>query len=121
MMLECIHQQCAVHDSMLAGLIVRSLGVVSRAGNLWAGWDGKHTKINASAKDATLSCQVVCMLCHCVVTVLLLMLQYNPEDGRGRTKPVSQEEAIEELVQTVCSVHCHPCRRCFMQNILFGR
>lgn len=25
----------------------------------------------------------------------------NPEDGRGRTKPISQAEAIEELVQTV--------------------
>jgi hypothetical protein len=51
---------------------------------------------------------------------VLLMLQYNPEDGRGRTKPVSQEDAIEELVQTVCSLHCHPCRRCFMQNMHFG-
>lgn len=31
---------------------------------------------------------------------------YNPEDGRGRTKPISQPEAIEELVQTVCSIYC---------------
>jgi hypothetical protein len=31
----------------------------------------------------------------------VLMLQYNPEDGRGRTKPISQEGAMEELVQTV--------------------
>lgn len=29
---------------------------------------------------------------------------YNPEDGRGRTKPISQAEAIEELVQTVSSL-----------------
>jgi uncharacterized protein (DUF1499 family) len=30
--------------------------------------------------------------------------QYNPEEGRGRTKPISQAEAVEELVQTVSSL-----------------
>lgn len=39
----------------------------------------------------------------CVVLTDLHWCTDNPEEGRGRTKPISQAEAVEELVQTVRS------------------
>ena len=101
-----------MHRFISTHFSIKLLLEASRAVRQWAGGvdDRANSNIGKRRHALPLRSHVAVRL---QIDNVALMMQYNPEDGRGRTKPVSQEDAVEELVQTVRNrSHRHACRHC---------
>lgn len=72
----------------------------------WAGWARLRRQTTQSTTCPTgefLLCALLLIVCYAIVPPSVCRRTYNPEEGRGRKNPATQEQAMAELAEVgVC-------------------